>query len=72
MTMEPAMLKDIVLPPTLMRKLLNVAGVSGLVEHAKFSFARDPETDGQNTKSCVGPVHCADSVEKTRCEAYEQ
>lgn len=28
MTMETAMLKDIVLPPTLMRKLLNVAGVS--------------------------------------------
>ena len=31
MTMESAMLKEIVLPPTLMRKLLNVAGVSGLV-----------------------------------------
>jgi len=31
MTMEPAMLKDIVLPPTLMRKLLGVAGVSGSV-----------------------------------------
>ncbi|BEJ03325.1 hypothetical protein CcaverHIS641_0105000 [Cutaneotrichosporon cavernicola] len=30
MTMETAMLKDIVLPPSLMRKLLNVAGVSGL------------------------------------------
>lgn len=30
MTMEPSMLKDIVLPPSLMRKLLNVAGVSGL------------------------------------------
>jgi AP-3 complex subunit mu len=29
MTMESAMLKEIVLPPTLMRKLLNVAGVSG-------------------------------------------
>lgn len=28
-TMETAMLKDIVLPPSLMRKLLNVAGVSG-------------------------------------------
>ena len=31
MTMESAMLKEIVLPPTLMRKLLNVAGVSGYV-----------------------------------------
>ncbi|WWC69284.1 uncharacterized protein I206_103222 [Kwoniella pini CBS 10737] len=30
MTMETNMLKEIVLPPTLMRKLLNVAGVSGL------------------------------------------
>lgn len=29
MTMETSMLKDIVLPPSLMRKLLNVAGVSG-------------------------------------------
>jgi AP-3 complex subunit mu len=29
MTMETNMLKDIVIPPTLMRKLLNVAGVSG-------------------------------------------
>lgn len=29
MTTETAMLKEIVLPPTLMRKLLNVAGVSG-------------------------------------------
>jgi AP-3 complex subunit mu len=29
MTMETAMLKDIVLPPTLMRKILNVAGVPG-------------------------------------------
>jgi hypothetical protein len=32
MTMESAMLKEIVLPPTLMRKLLNVAGVSGYVQ----------------------------------------
>ncbi|WVR05293.1 hypothetical protein IAU60_002306 [Kwoniella sp. DSM 27419] len=30
MTMETNMLKEIVLPPTLMRKLLNAAGVSGL------------------------------------------
>jgi AP-3 complex subunit mu len=29
MTMETALLKDIVLPPSLMRKLLNVAGVAG-------------------------------------------
>jgi len=29
MTMETNMLKEIVLPPTLMRKILNVAGVSG-------------------------------------------
>ncbi len=28
MTMESAMLKEIVLPPSLMRKLLSVAGVS--------------------------------------------
>lgn len=28
MTMETAMLKEIVLPPSLMRKLLSVAGVS--------------------------------------------
>lgn len=31
MTMETNMLKEIVLPPTLMRKLMNVAGVSGCV-----------------------------------------
>lgn len=30
MTMEPNMLKDIVLPPSMIRKLLNAAGVSGL------------------------------------------
>ncbi|ORX40010.1 putative adaptor complex subunit medium chain 3 [Kockovaella imperatae] len=30
MTTETAMLKDIVLPPTLVRKILNVAGVSGI------------------------------------------
>jgi AP-3 complex subunit mu len=29
MTMETNMLKEIVLPPTLMRKILNAAGVSG-------------------------------------------
>jgi len=29
MTMETNMLKDIVIPPSLVRKLLNVAGVSG-------------------------------------------
>lgn len=31
MTMEPSMLKEIVLPPSLMRKLLSAAGVSGCV-----------------------------------------
>jgi hypothetical protein len=31
LTMETNMLKDIVLPPTLVRKLLNAAGVSALV-----------------------------------------
>lgn len=31
MTMETSMLKEIVLPPSLMRKLLNVAGVAGCV-----------------------------------------
>ncbi|WVO13977.1 hypothetical protein L204_101602 [Cryptococcus depauperatus] len=30
MTMEPSMLKEIVLPPTLVRKIFNAAGVSGL------------------------------------------
>lgn len=32
MTTEPNMLKDIVLPPTLVRKLLTAAGVSGWVQ----------------------------------------
>jgi hypothetical protein len=40
MTMESAMLKEIVLPPTLMRKLLNVAGVSGYVPAAEYRFHR--------------------------------
>ncbi|WWD10014.1 hypothetical protein V865_008147 [Kwoniella europaea PYCC6329] len=38
MTMETNMLKEIVLPPTLMRKLLNVAGVSGLQAPATQPF----------------------------------
>ncbi|CAD6591025.1 MAG: hypothetical protein TREMPRED_005960 [Tremellales sp. Tagirdzhanova-0007] len=38
MTMESAMLKEIVLPPSLMRKLLSVAGVSALQSPAAAPF----------------------------------
>jgi hypothetical protein len=37
MTMETNLLKDIVTPPSLVRKLLNVAGVSGLVSDPAFN-----------------------------------
>ncbi|WOO77123.1 AP-3 complex subunit mu-1 [Vanrija pseudolonga] len=38
MTMETNMLKDIVIPPSLMRKLLNVAGVAGLQSQPTAPF----------------------------------
>jgi hypothetical protein len=36
LTMETNMLKDIVLPPTLVRKLLTAAGVSGYVSPMRY------------------------------------
>ncbi|WWD16046.1 hypothetical protein CI109_100471 [Kwoniella shandongensis] len=38
MTMETNMLKEIVLPPSLVRKILNAAGVSGLQTHTNTPF----------------------------------
>ncbi|KAK8869688.1 hypothetical protein IAR55_000256 [Kwoniella newhampshirensis] len=38
MTMETNMLKEIVLPPSLVRKILNAAGVSGLQTHTTTPF----------------------------------
>lgn len=62
MTMETAMLKDIVLPPTLMRKLLNVAGVSGYVQ--MLSMVLDLR---QATNSGLGAFHRSDTLAKAEC-----
>jgi hypothetical protein len=44
MTTEPNMLKDIVLPPTLVRKLLTAAGVSGYVR-SPFIWSKTTNAD---------------------------
>lgn len=73
MTMESAMLKEIVLPPTLMRKLLNVAGVSGSVE-SRISCDLEPNTNkaDQDTSANDRASRSTYTVAETGCAALEQ
>ena len=78
MTTETAMLKDIVLPPTLMRRLLNVAGVSGcgesslLTSSACASWNIITDLVVQRTVAGVGSFHGAHTLAKTEYTTCEQ
>jgi AP-3 complex subunit mu len=57
LTMETNMLKDIVLPPTLVRKLLAAAGVSGLVTGPRIDVLRRCANIYRNPNSSLSPTN---------------
>jgi AP-3 complex subunit mu len=69
MTMETSMLKEIVLPPTLMRKLLGAAGVSRWVARV----GRPPlRLTVQPPSLRLGAIHRAHTLAQAECAAREQ
>lgn len=70
MTMETNMLKDIVMPPSLVRKLLNVAGVSGYVWTRVSNI--DVINSSQNAEPAGCPLHRADTLAPARRATQQQ
>lgn len=69
MTMEPNMLKEIVLPPSMIRKLLNAAGVSGSVNRQGLLSMTNLLKIATNEHRTL---HCANPLAKSRRTARQQ